>query len=315
MKIVHLSNTPLSNSPSNLAKIQRDVGHDSRALLHRQANTNKIFVGGELWQNMDHDQLTNMFEDADVVHFHNFGWTQQIFKHHPHLIEIVKEKKCLIQYHSPRQGLESFEDTLKDTFFDNRRAVVAQYQTRLYPEANFIVPNVLPIFDDMFKPIPSRDWGQPVISYAPSNTNLRGWDDKGFSKIMPILKRGRRLTVDIITNTPYEETMLRKKWATIGLEEVVTGSYHLSFLEYLAFGCATIGNLDDPTKKAMAAVVGIEAVAELPYIQTDIQSLPETLNEIFEMGQTYGERARTWMETHWNPNTLVKYFDDIYAKL
>jgi len=318
MNILHLSNTPLSNSPSNLANIQRQFGHSAQAVLHRQSNTNKIFVGGKIWTTMTQEQITAYVEEADIVHFHNFAWSQEIFKVHPHLIEIVKKKRCLIQYHSPRQGIESFEDTLNDQFFAGKRAIVAQYQVRLYPEVDFVVPNVLPIFDNLYRCLP-RDFKQTMISYAPSNTNLKGWDDKGYPTIMPLLQKiGRRVPVDIIVNTPYEDTMMRKRWSTIGIEEVITGSYHLSFLEYLAFGCATIGNLDDLTKQAMAKVIGEENVRKLPYIQSDIYDLPKAIESIMydhAAAKSLGQRARAWMETYWNPETFVKYFDSIYAKL
>ena len=242
MKIIHLSNTPLSNSPANLAQIQNDAGHEAIVLLNQQSNKNKVFVGGTLWSTYSAEELEALFTEADIIHMHNFAWSQMIFACHPHLIGIAKSKKCLIQYHSPRDSHESFEDTISNPFFKGRRAVVAQYQVRQYPEAEFIVPNVLPLHDDVFKPV-ERDWNNQVISFAPSNVNLRGWDDKGYSQVQPILWRiaqQHRAITEVIVNTPYEETLIRKKWATIGMEELVTGSYHLSMLEYMAMGCATL---------------------------------------------------------------------------
>lgn len=332
MNILHVSNTPLSNAPSNLAKIQRDAGHDSRLLLDRQRNTNKIFVGGELWKQYKAEQLVQIFEQANIIHLHNYAWTQNIFVSHPQLAKIAQTKKCLIQYHSPR-GLspestgyypqtnqEGFEDTIADPFFKGRRAVVAQYQVRQYPEAEFAIPNVIPIWDELYRPIP-RDWSSPVVSFAPSNTNLKGWDDKGYNQVAPLLNQMRRqggCQIDVIVNTPYEEAMLRKKNSTIGLEEVVTGSYHLSFLEYMSFGCATIGNMDMKTKEAMARVVGPEAVAALPYEDTNLSLLQLSLIHLIndpEAAKIMGGACRKWMETYWAPDKLAKYVDNIYSKI
>jgi hypothetical protein len=151
--------------------------------------------------------------------------------------------------------------------------------------------------------------------------NLRGWDNKGYEAMRAFLMKFERAGIiqsDIITNTPYEETLIRKKWADIGLEEIVTGSYHLSFLEYMAFGVATFCSMDSHTQNAMARVVGQDAVNALPSLQV----VPETvegqmMNLLRNPEEIYarGRRARSWMELHWNPDTFVKYFKDIYAKL
>lgn len=322
MNIVHLSNTPLSNSPSNLAQIQREAGHQAAVLLHRQSNINKLFVGGQVWTGMDSEQLAECLEAADIVHFHNFAFEQELFRHHHHLVEICRKKKCLIQYHSPRTSIENFDATINDPFFKGRRAVIAQYHVRQYPEAEHVVPNVLPIFDPRYMPLQMKPDLPPLISYAPSNVNLRGWDDKGFEATQNVLRkieRSGRANIEVIVNTPYEDTLLKKKWADIGIDEVVTGSYHLSFLEYMSMGVVGVARMDDATKAAMAEIVGENAVYTLP-AGTDIdegtleQSLLNMLNDRSYLRQQ-GRYCRAWMERHWNPNTFVKYFEGIYAEL
>lgn len=322
MKILHLSNTPLSNSPSNLAKIQRDAGHEASALIHRQSNLNKVFVGGELWGSKTPEFLQAEFEDADIIHLHNFAWTQEIFKAHPQLIAVAKEKPCLIQYHSPRfNTVESFEDSVNDPFFRGRRAVIAQYHTRIYPEAEHIVPNVLPIFDNKYTPLEGRDWFSPVVSFAASNTHLQGWDYKGADKMKNVfrgIEYGRKATTDLITNTPYDECLLKKKWSTIGLEEIMTGSYHLSFLEYMSLGCATFCNMDALTREALAKIVGEEGMRDMPAIQTTYATVSDQLNKLIHEPrhtQMIGSSCRRWMERYWNPTQFVRYFEEIYAQL
>lgn len=320
MKIVHLSNTPLSNAPANLAKIQRDAGHESVALLAKQSNTNKVFVGGQLWSSMDPWLLMETVREADIVHFHNFAFEQEIFKAHAAMVDLVRKKRCLIQYHSPRHSIQDFEHTINDPFFKGRRAVVAQYQVRQYPEAEHIVPNVLPIYDTLFTPIKDKPLHPFLVSYAPSNTTLKDWDDKGYRHIMPVLQELHRfgVTCEIITNTPYQETMVKKKWAHVGVEEIVTGSYHLSFLEYMAFGCATIGNLDELTREAMKKIVGEEGMFELPYIQATTATLGNRLVSLArdpEVTHGVGLRSRQWIEKYWSPEKHVKHFERIYESI
>jgi hypothetical protein len=329
VNILHLSNTPLSNAPANLAQIQRESGHTATVLHHRDRNTNKVFVGGHCWPNMEREEIEALFTQTDLIHFHNFAFEQFIFRPEyngtfgSHLEEIARQKPCLIQYHSPRHSTENFETTIQDPHFKGRRAVVAQYQVRLYPEAEFVVPNAVPINDVRFSPMPAR-WpavGALTVSYAPSNTHLRGWDDKGAEKIFPILQHWRhsgRLSADIITNTPFEECLTRKRWAHIGVEELVTGSYHLSLLEYMSMGVATIGNIDRLCREAIARVAGEAAADTLPHIQATADTLPEVLGQLAQdasLTKAFGENCRAWMEKYWNQPFIADYFNKIYRVL
>lgn len=322
MNILHLSNTPLSNAPANLAQVQQEAGHTTRLLLHRQSNVNKVFVGGQVWTGWGSDQLDAIVEEADIIHMHNFAWEQEIFRHWPHLAEKCRKKPCLIQYHSARHSIENFDTTINDPFFKGKRAVIAQFHVRQYPEAEFVVPNIIPIYDRRFTPLDAPPFNKPPrVSFAPSNVNLKGWENKGYESTRAVLHKLERvglIQADIITNTPYEETIVRKKWSDIGLEEIVTGSYHMSFLEYMSLGVATFCSMDTLTEEAMARVVGVQAVKELP----SFQCVPETLErELVELLRDpplildRGRRARKWMECHWNPTTFVRHFEAVYAQL
>jgi hypothetical protein len=322
MKIMHLSNTPLSNSPANLAQIQREAGHDSRLLLHRQSNMNKVFVGGDIWPGMDPEEIAESLKSADIIHFHNFAFEQELFIHHPQLEHICRQKPCIIQYHSPRKSTESFETTIDDPFFKGRKAVIAQFHVRQYPEAEFVVPNVLPIYDDRFRPLATKPMNFPArVSFAPSNVNLRGWEDKGFEMTRALLNKLERVGIvqtDIITNTPYEETLVRKKWADIGFEEIVTGSYHMSYLEYMSFGVATFCSMDSLTEAAMARIVGEDAVRELPSFQVVPETVERELVELLRdpaLMRDRGTKSRAWMEKHWNPTVFNRHFEAVYAQL
>jgi hypothetical protein len=322
MNILHLSNTPLSNAPENLAVIQRAAGHKSLALLNQKNNTNGIPVGGTCWFELDPDVLRQTFEKADVIHLHNFAWTQEVFLRNPDLLVRAKMKPCLIQYHSPRHTDHNFEDTIKDPFFKGRKAVLAQYQARYYPEAEHVVPNVIPLFQSDYMPMPNRTaLPTMLVSYSPSNTNLRGWDDKGYPLIEGALRNlayGGRVRTETIANTPYKEALLKKRWAEVGIEEVVTGSYHLSFLEYMSVGAATICNLDDATRAAMAMVVGHDAVQELPAIRVTPHTFIDELHKLVANrahAMDVGHACRAWMERHWNPRDMVGFFTGIYNSL
>lgn len=321
MNILHLSDTPLSNAPANLVSCLNQYGHQAQLLLTRKSNINKVHVGGTRWSELSLPELEARFEAADVLHMHNYAWALPIFQTHRSLVQIAERKPKLIQYHSPRYSLESFEDSIADSKF--KHAVIAQYHVREYPEAEFIVPNVVPIFDKRYQPIDIK-WAdsRPIVSFAPSNTTLKGWDNKGYDLVNPVLmalEKERRLIREVMVGVPYEECIQRKRWAHLGIDEVMTGSYHLSSLEYFAAGCAVIGYLDKKTLDAMKHVTSEEAFQDLPWFMAREDSFTDLLCKILSPGISYlkkrGDHARRWMETYWHPADHVKRFEHVYRSL
>lgn len=322
MKVLHLSNTPISNAPHNLAECQRKYGIEASLLLHRYSNTNKNFVGnGTLWTVTPKEEIIARINDSDIIHFHNFAKEQLLFSTYPDLWGLVEKKPRLIQYHSPRFSIESFETTIADKTM--KHAVIAQYHVREYPECEFIVPNVIPMYLKEYSPMMEK-WDDlvPTVSYAPSNITLKGWDNKGFFITQPILQRLQAMNKanpDIMIGVAYKDCLSRKRWSHIGIDEVMTGSYHLSSLEYLSMGCVTIGNLDVQTKSALNSVDTHLNGDALPWIEANQNNLMAAISGVISEGmQGLRQRAeynRGWMEKHWNPEVHVQRFKEIYAKL
>lgn len=323
MKVVHLSNTPLSNAPDNLVRSLNHYGHEATLYLHRKTNINKVHVGGDLWRETPYETLEKKFKETDVIHFHNYCWSLEMFTHYPELLRIARTKPCLIQYHSPRDSIESFEESVADKSL--KHAVIAQYHVRQYPECEYIVPNVIPLFDNRYQPLPAKwDAHLPTVSFAPSNITLRGWDNKGYDVVDPILRsleQRRKIHREVMIGVPYEECMVRKRWSHIGIDEIMTGSYHLSALEYMAMGCVTIVHMDDLTRQAMAAIVGEEGIKALPIHK----ATPATLKDIllfltspygnWSYLKKRGQETSEWMQTYWHPQKHVERFVQIYQSL
>lgn len=320
MKIIHLSNTPLSNAPANLMQCQNQYGHDAKLYLQRKSNLNKVFVGGKLWMDVRYENLRQEFKDADVFHFHNYAWDLILFKTFPELVDICRKKPCIIQYHSPRRTIENFEHSIADKSL--KHAVIAQYHVREYPECEFVVPNVVPIFDKKYQGAATK-WEDPLptVSFAPSNITMRGWDDKGHYVVDPILRRLEgegKIMRDVMIGVPYEDCMLRKSWSHIGIDEVMTGSYHLSALEYMSMGCLTIVGVDDLTKAAIN-MVSPGAAFHMPFIGAAAITIEGKLRWVLEQGmpfiKDYGAKSRQWMEKFWNPENHVRLFEKVYQSL
>lgn len=325
MKVLHLSNTPLSNAPWNIWRCQELYSTAKPTLiLGKKAAYTRQHARGTLWSQYDREYLVEIFEKTDVIHFHNFMFSQSIFLAYPELVEIAKKKPRLIQYHSPRVNEEaSFEDTIADKTI--KHAVIAQYHVRVYPECEFVVPNMVPIYDQEYMPAPGK-WNDsvPTVSYSPSNATGKGWDDKGYTEVtrsLAELERKYNFNKDIIIKTPYEQCIARKRWAHIGIDEFKTGSYHLSSLEYASMGCVVIGRIDRQTEDAILKITKDITCLEDPlwYRTEDEEHFKLNMDVLLKLSvpslEIMGSNSRKWMEKYWNPKQLVKKYEEVYRCL
>jgi hypothetical protein len=197
-----------------------------------------------------------------------------------------------------------------------KHLVIAQYHTRQYPECE-VVPNIIDIWDQKYQPR-FMEGLLPMVVYSPSNVNLQGWDDKGYEptkKALNELDRRGLIDFDMVIDVPHQQCMLRKSLGEIGIDEIITGSYHLCSLENLALGLATIAHLDEQTRTAVFKVTGQHI---LPWIDATKSTLLPTLMELIKDRKALMQKrreSRAWMEQHWDPKLLVHTFTRIYQQL
>lgn len=308
MRILHLSDTGLSGSPIRLSRLLNKQGIESRHIVWEPKTHWREFDTDLIGSMMSDDELRDNLEWADVLHFHNRWCRQKIFDR----VLMPMDKKMVIQIHSPRES-ENFKEEISSGI---PIACIAQYHPRQWSECKFIVPNVVDIDD--YRPTASEVFSHiPRVSYSPSNANGSGWDDKSYSIVAPVLKRMKlsgQIAYDLIFNVPHSECIARKRLSDIGIDEVSTGSYHMSSLEYLAMGVACIGYIDEKTERIIKDLTG---ASWLPWFQTKKEQFQQNLLALMRE-QTYvgeGRRARQWMEQYWNPAVLTGHYKRMYEQL
>lgn len=317
MKILHLSDTPLSGSPIRISTLlSKHGGIASRHICWNKKIAYRIYPVDVEGRTTPAEELRDLIDWADIIHYHN-RWARQQILHHLQIRP--PNKPSVIQIHSPRES-EDFRPELDSKL---PIACVAQYHPRQWPECRFIVPNVVDITDGEYQPrVQSPEapaWSRlPIVSFAPSNTNGRGWDNKGYGIVNPVLKRMRfsgEVTYDLINQAPFEEVMRRKREADIGIDDIVTGSYHLSALEYLSLGIPCVCHLDDKTQQVVQILTGAD---KLPFIDATRDTFDRIIRGLVSspvMTSMYGEASRKWMEMYWNPRLLVEHYLNMYSGL
>ena len=310
MKVLHLSDTTLSGAPGRLSNVfDKYSGHESRHLVWDVIPNGRVFEYDLCSATMNRGDIIDWLDWADIIHYHNRYERQNIFKAHN---ITPPNKPSLIQIHSPRES-ENFKPELESGI---PIAVIAQYHVRQWPELRFIVPNVVDIYDPTHMPGDRSE--KLTVAYSPSSPTGKGWDNKSYNVVAPILRRmylNREIQYLRIAGLPHTECLKLKQVAHIGIDEVSTGSYHMSSLEFLSMGVATLCGIDTQCEKVIKDLTGADwlpwVVSNEIKFKEDINRLVKNKDECIEIGL----KARQWVETYWNPKDTAKYFLDLYTKL
>lgn len=311
MKILHLSDTPLSASPHRICKLFRNhTDHEHRHIVYRIKGRNRTYPHDILGSHLTRDEFAHWLDWADIIHYHNRWKRQEIFRVHQFH---PPNKPGVIQIHSPR----SSEDFNEEVNSGLPIAVIAQYHVREWAnELRFVVPNVVDINSNLMVPM-NRYNDVVTVSFAPSTTVGTGLDDKGYAWTNPILKRmklAHTIRYKLIHGMDWDKAMMMKNTSDVGIDEMVTGGYHLSSLEYLSMGIATFANLDEHTEKVVKDLTGAE---ELPWILANRSTFKGTLQSLIQSKEykEIGKTSRSWMEAYWNPDFLLAQYADMYEAL
>jgi len=310
MKILHLSQTTHSGSPIRIVDLTNKYSNrEARHLVWEPTTGYRKFKTDLVGNQMKEAELQHWLDWADVIHFHNKVKSLSIFTSTG---LTPPSKPSIVQIHSPREDIDVKEVLALPI------AILAQYHVRQWPEASFVVPNVVDIYSSEYIPSPRPPRKIPVVSYAPSNWNAKGWNDKGYSVVSPVLKRlglEDKIRYQLIVQQAHNVVVEMKLQADIGIDEIVTGSYHMSSLEYLALGVACFANLDEQTE---AVVKDLTGATTLPWLKADGDSFKRILGELIKDPAQWadtGRQSREWMETYWNPEVLMGHYEEMYDSL
>jgi len=313
LRVLHLSDTTLSGSPIRIVDLinKHSEKFEARHLVWNPTTGFRTFQTDLIGTDMDASQLHHWVHAyPDIIHFHNRWQRQEVFK-----VVRMPERPSVIQIHSPRFGQERFEAEANSGV---PIAIIAQQHPAQWPEASYVVPNVVDITSPEYLRATPPLRTIPVVSYAPSNVVCKGMDNKGYNLVMPTLKRlkfANKIYLQLITQKPHNQVMELKRGADIGIDEIVTGGFHLSSLEYLALGVPCFANLDKATTDVVKKVTG--CVGKLPWLKATPESFERELCKIIaaKSWQELGRKSREWMSKYWSPQALLPHYESMYADL
>lgn len=354
LKVLHITETPLSEAPGRLVYVQSKSSHISpRFALGTNAyhDARRTAFGTAITTEEQFEDFVDCLNKADVLHFHNrikeMPLMDRLKVRHPELYErIISGGQCkiVVQYHSPIESVRRlYGETLaavQEGVF--KGLVVAQYQHRQYRQWCAPVPNAMvdymgeiSYWNDFVRTLRAgnfrfsgrtADKMPPVVSYFPSNRTGTGWDDKGYSSTIQALSGF--LPSNLLVLTPQAgciqpgAVIENYAMSDIVIDEVVTGSYHVATLEAMATGCIPISGMDSLTELALRLAFGMPSEEKVPWLITGKQNLYRELYALStakrnspKWFQERIEENRRFFLKYWNYQNIARvYYDQYDAK-
>lgn len=326
MNVVHFSVTPLAGSP---IRIVNAINAHTRInaeliVLNPDAYGARTFEGGYSW-NQNRDKCLELIEAADILHIHHYFPLDSTanpfgFNFSTTRVPVIR------QFHSHPLTISHGDKALaRSIVYDKTPSlVIAQYHERLFPLAR-IVPNIVPINDDLYTPC--NESPRKVIAYSPS-VKTSAWatardgsrfDTKGAPETIHLLShiksRHKDIQLQIITDKPHTECLRLKRGSSLAIDDLITGSYHISSLETLSMGKPTLCYIDRRTESVIKEITGC---AEIPWVNTKIEEAKFVINAFLadpDLIKSFGIESRNWMERYWNDAILISYYENAYVDL
>jgi hypothetical protein len=325
--VAHVALTPLAGSPTRIVDaLNRHTEIEAKLVILRpDAYGNRTFNGGINWQ-IDRDQAMEALQHADIVHLHHYFELDQ----NPFGINFSQEchrASFVRQFHTHPLTVAGGDCSRAREIVESAlpQLVVGQYHERFFPRAR-IVPNIVPIADELYKPLTQHS-SDPVVYFAPTvdypadivPINGTRWETKGARETEALLRRviescgkGRLL---VRRNIAHEQCLREKQASDIAIDEMVTGSFHLSSLEALAQGLPTFAYLDSRCLDTLAELTGTHAH---PWLNVRLEDAEASLRELIKdsvLRRELGVFAHDWMEKYYSECQMVRHYVRAYQDI
>lgn len=318
LRVVHFSLTPLAGMPLRLVRaLGRHAGIEARLV---DASRFGLY-GQDVVFDETPELAVALAEAADVIHLHNYlNLASTAFAPIDFAALARRGARVVRQFHStPALVAGTMGIPVAELLADRLPAlVIAQYPERLYPNA-LVVPNFVPEDEPGYQPGDAP----PEVDVFFSHTKTTGafedrWNTKGAPETMALLAElgaTAGVTSDCVTGAPLEQALARKRRARLVVDDLASGSYHLTGLEGLAMAKPTLSFLDGRCLELLAAFAG---TARCPFVNVRLEDAGPVVRALLADPQAaadVGLAGRDWLLAHFSARTRVAYYVAAYEAL
>ena len=317
-KIVHFSITGLAGGPYRLSSaINRHTEHDVRLVDLKRSK--------KFWTDLafedDQELCIEIANKADIIHFHNYLDLDSTEFYPINFRELWNSGTKFIRHFRSEPGSvarrmgTSIEKVINCPI---PSVVIGQYPERFYPNAK-VVRNNLPMYE------PAYNYNGVMLDTDIIFTPTRikpvietRWGTKGKPETLRMLsniKKSEGCRVKVISKKSVEYVMKQKQCSYMVLDDMVTGSYHISALEGVSLGKPTICYIDKRIENVLREITGSDSN---PFINVNIDNAEPVIKNLLqdrELGYLIGTAGRIWLEKYWDEISIAKEFESIYTDL
>jgi len=321
--VVHITCTSLVGAPLRVVDALNRYTNYATKLVNLGAAktpTGENFFSEDLdWLN-DRQEAIELISKADILHFH-----------HPFDINSDKNPfefdfranmksgcRTIWQFHS---APSRYSKEIRELVVSNKWGpsfVIPHLAERYFPYSR-LVPNLTPEYANT--PI-ALDGGVNLF-FSPSKPGRSAWEHRWETKAEPetdkILKRvcrnvsGTRYTY--LYGKPLSEIMLARQNADIVIDDLVTGSLHLTTLETLSLGRVAVTYNDQRIRTNILRLTG---APDIPVVNVRLEEAECVLTDLCrqkELVKELGDAGLDWFRTYYRSQDLVGHFVDGYDDL
>lgn len=318
VNVVQFSLTPLAGAPIRIANAVNKL--EGFSVRHVDLIKSRAYPS-DLVFSKDSEEVLELCESADIIHLYNYAnlYTKEFtgvdFK------ALRKRGKVVFQhFQSTPMAVASYlgwnvEDVLNHPL---PKVVIAQYPERFFPDAR-VVPNIIPQDDPHYIPRQADNLYDLVFSptWHRSAWEWR-WDTKGMPETVKMLQQAKArygINYKVMHGCTLDEVMRAKADSLMVIDELVTGSYHLSALEGLSLGKVVLCYIDPRADYVLRYISGSSSI---PFLNVRLEDSLEVVGYLKGSPSTtrqIGEASRKWIEGYWKDTELAKHFKNLYEDL
>ncbi len=324
MLVVHISCTPLAGAPIRIVNaLNKYTDYNARLIdLNPNQYGKRTYLEDLIWGN-NREECLQLISEASIIHFHHFFNIESA--NNPFRVnfkEIApKTSKFVRQFHSNANFIAKNSAATLDVIRKDRypKLVIPHPADRSFMSA-YLVPNIIPINDDLLLPKDTNNNIPKVFFSATSSASMWStrWETKGLPEIkdkFKTLAENNTFEFNIIENKPYEECIKLKQNSDIVIGDIASGCYHLTDLESLSQGKPTFTYLDSRTQLTLQNLLQCD---ELPFINTRLEEVDLPFIKILNdrtLRNDLGKYSRKWIEKYYDEKVLIKHYTEAYEKI
>nr|WP_321397868.1 hypothetical protein [uncultured Desulfobacter sp.] len=298
--------------------------------MNRLTDVNARLVDLERFGLYDHDlvfsenpgEAQRLANEADILHLHNYLDCESRQFIPINFEELLKAGKRIIRhFHSTSDWIAEQMGITEEKLLGCSlpSLVIAQYPERFFIRSR-VVPNLIPHSDPLYSPC--RDL-EPEFDFFFSPTKTvrafeRRWDTKAAPEVTELIHKVAARTgcsFKIMTGRPLQEVLKAKQRSRIVIDDLATGSYHLTGLEGLSQGKPVLSFIDERNLSLLRHISGSE---HCPFINVRLEDAETVLLYLLENPdecERIGLAGRNWLLENWNESDLIQSFQQAYIDL